>query len=146
MKNDLNILRDYPQKHLRSIGSTGSPLPPEAFEYVYKNIKSDVWLCSMSGGTDVCTAFMGSCIERPVYSGELQCRALGAAIESWNDLGQPVLQEMGELVLIKPMPCMPVSFWNDPENVKYKASYFDYFPGVWPAWRIGLKSQFTMEL
>lgn len=74
---------------------------------------------------------MGSCIERPVYSGELQCRALGAAIESWNDLGQPVLQEMGELVLIKPMPCMPVSFWNDPENVKYKASYFDYFPGVW---------------
>lgn len=131
MKNDLNILRDYPQEHLRSIGSTGSPLPPEAFEYVYKNIKSDVWLCSMSGGTDVCTAFMGSCIERPVYSGELQCRALGAAIESWNDLAQPVFQEMGELVLTKPMPCMPVAFWNDPDKAKYKASYFDYFPGVW---------------
>lgn len=131
MKNQLNISMDFPQKQLRSIGSTGSPLPSEAFEYVYKFIKKDVWLCSMSGGTDVCTAFIGSCIERPVYSSELQCRALGAAIQSWNDQGQSVLGEMGELVIIKSMPCMPVGFWNDPEKIKYKASYFDYYPGIW---------------
>ena len=131
MKNQLNIRMDFPQKYLRSIGSTGSPLPAEAFEYVYRFIKPDVWLCSMSGGTDVCTAFIGSCIERPVYSSELQCRALGAAIQSWNDQGQAVFQEMGELVLTKAMPCMPVAFWNDPLKNTYKASYFDYFPGIW---------------
>ena len=131
MKENLKIGEEFNLSNLKSIGSTGSPLPPEAFDYVYQNIKQDLWLCSMSGGTDVCTAFVGSCIERPVYRSEIQCRALGVSLEVWNENGDSVIKEMGEMVITKPMPCMPIYFWNDKENAKYKASYFELFLNVW---------------
>lgn len=116
---------------LRSLGVTGSPLPPEGFAWVYEKVKSDLWLCSISGGTDVCTAFVGGNPLWPVYEGEIQCRTLGCAMESWNEAGQALLDEVGEMVITQPMPCMPIKFWNDPDFSKYKASYFDTYPGVW---------------
>ncbi|SDM20305.1 acetoacetyl-CoA synthetase [Catalinimonas alkaloidigena] len=116
---------------LRSIGSTGSPLPPEGFDWVYEAVKSDVWLTSMSGGTDVCSAFVGGCPLRPVYEGEIQCRALGCALDAYDDQGQPVRDMMGEMVITQPMPSMPIYFWNDPERARYRDSYFEMFPGVW---------------
>jgi acetoacetyl-CoA synthetase len=116
---------------LRAIGSTGAPLPPEGFRWVYEEVKSEVWLGSVSGGTDVCTALIGSNPLLPVYPGKLQCRELGAAIEAWNEDRQPVWDEVGELVVTAPMPCMPVCFWNDPDESRLRASYFDYFPGIW---------------
>jgi acetoacetyl-CoA synthetase len=90
-----------------------------------------VWLFSTSGGTDVCTAFVGGCPLLPVYQGELQCRALGARVEAWDEEGRPVVDEVGELVITEPMPSMPLFFWNDPEGERYRASYFDMYPGVW---------------
>lgn len=131
MKANIDIKAKYNLQNLRSIGSTGSPLPPEAFDYVYNKIKENLWLCSMSGGTDVCTAFVGSCIERAVYRSEIQCRALGVSLEVWNESGESVLQEMGEMVLTKPMPCMPIYFWNDIDFQRYNASYFELYPNVW---------------
>ncbi len=116
---------------LRSIGSTGSPLPPEGFDWIYKNVKNDVWLTSMSGGTDVCTAFIGGNPLWPVYEGEIQCRALGCAMESWDEQGQPLHDEVGEMIVTRPMPCMPIGFWNDPDGSKYYGSYFEDFPGKW---------------
>lgn len=116
---------------LRSISSTGSPLPPEGFDYVYNNIKKDVWLCSMSGGTDVCTAFVGGCPLLPVYEGEIQCRALGCDLSAWDEKGNDIKEEVGEMVIKQPMPSMPVFFWNDEKFEKYEASYFDVYPGVW---------------
>lgn len=116
---------------LRSIGSTGSPLPPEAFDWIYTHVKPDIWLTSMSGGTDVCTAFVGGNPLLPVYEGEIQCRALGCAMSAFNESGEPVLDEVGEMVVTQPMPCMPIHFWNDPEGTKYRSSYFEDFPGVW---------------
>jgi acetoacetyl-CoA synthetase len=116
---------------LRAIGSTGAPLSPEGFGWVYRGVKSDVWLGSASGGTDVCTAFVLSHPWLPVYPGKLQCRGLGAPIESWNEEGKPVWNEVGEMVLTGPMPCMPVGFWNDPQKERFRAAYFDYYPGIW---------------
>ena len=131
MKMGFDLAAKYDFSALRSIGSTGSPLPPEGFDYVYQKIKNDVWLHSMSGGTDVCTAFVGGCPWRPVYEGVIQCRALGAPVEVWNEAGEPVTDEAGELVLTGPMPSMPVFFWNDAGNLRYRESYFEHFPGVW---------------
>ncbi len=116
---------------LRSIGSTGSPLPPEGFDWVYDHVKPDVWLTSMSGGTDVCTAFVGGNPLWPVHEGEIQCRALGCAMEAWDEQGQPLQDAVGEMVVTQPMPCMPIGFWNDPDGSKYYGSYFEDFPGVW---------------
>jgi acetoacetyl-CoA synthetase len=116
---------------LKSIGSTGSPLAPEGFRWVYEQLKDDVWLFSTSGGTDLCTAFIGACPTLPVYEGELQARALGAKVEAWNEAGEPVVDEVGELVITEPMPSMPLFFWNDPDGERYRESYFDMFPGVW---------------
>jgi len=116
---------------LRTLSSTGSPLPPESFDWVYQSVKSNVWLCSMSGGTDVCTAFVGGCPLWPVRRGEIQCRALGCALEAWDELGNPVTDALGEMVITQPMPSMPVFFWNDPEGVRYRSSYFEMFPGIW---------------
>src|SRR5271165_1476453 len=118
-------------KELRAIGSTGAPLPPEGFHWVYKEVKSNVWLGSISGGTDVCTALIFSNPLLPVYPGKLQCRGLGAPVEAWNEEGKPVWDEVGELVLTAPMPCMPVSFWNDPDGSRMRASYFQHYPGIW---------------
>jgi acetoacetyl-CoA synthetase len=115
---------------LRSVGSTGSPLPIEGFEWVYEKL-GDVWLFSTSGGTDLCTAFVGACPVLPVYAGELQARSLGASVEAWDEEGRPLLDEVGELVITKPMPSMPIYFWNDPDGERYRSSYFDVYPGVW---------------
>jgi acetoacetyl-CoA synthetase len=116
---------------LRAIGSTGSPLPAEGFEWIYEHVKSDVWLYSTSGGTDLCTAFVGACPLLPVYAGELQCRCLGAEVEAFDEEGRPVVDEVGELVITEPMPSMPLYFWNDPDGSRYRESYFEMYPGVW---------------
>jgi acetoacetyl-CoA synthetase len=116
---------------LRAVGSTGSPLSPEGFRWVYDHVGSDTWLFSTSGGTDLCTAFVGGCPIVPVYEGELQARALGAAIESWDPDGRPLIGEVGELVVTEPMPSMPLYLWNDPDGERYRDSYFSMYPGVW---------------
>lgn len=131
MKRSMSPGRDYDLSSLRSIGVTGAPLPPEAFGYVYEAIKADVWLCSMSGGTDVCTAFVGGCPLLPVYMGEIQCRALGCALYAFDEDGQPLEDEVGEMVITKPMPSMPIYFWNDPDKQRYLESYFEMYPGIW---------------
>jgi acetoacetyl-CoA synthetase len=116
---------------LRSVGSTGSPLSPEGFEWVYDHVGSDTWLFSTSGGTDVCTAFVGGVPLLPVYRGELQARALGAKVEAFDEAGNPVIDEVGELVITEPLPSMPVFLWGDEDGSRYRASYFDMYPGVW---------------
>ncbi len=128
---------DYrPREHHRldsivSLGSTGSPLAPEGFDWVYENVKSDLWLVSLSGGTDVCTAFVGGSPWLTVRRGEIQCRSLGCNVLAFDEAGQPLLDEVGELVVADPMPSMPVGFWNDPQDCRYREAYFDVFPGVW---------------
>jgi acetoacetyl-CoA synthetase len=120
---------DLPE--LRSVGSTGSPLPVEGFEWVYEKLGPEVWLFSTSGGTDLCTAFVGGSPLHPVHAGELQCRCLGAAVEAWDEEGRAVVDEVGELVITEPMPSMPLFLWNDPGGERYRESYFDVYPGVW---------------
>ena len=121
----------YDLSKLRGLGSTGSPLPPEGFQWVYDHIKQDIWLASVSGGTDVCSAFLGGSISLPVRAGELQCRSLGAKVEAFDENGRPLIDEMGELVITAPLPSMPLFFWNDPQEKRYRESYFDVYPGVW---------------
>jgi acetoacetyl-CoA synthetase len=116
---------------LRSIGVTGSPLSPDGFGWIYDAVKSDVWLVSMSGGTDVASAFVGGCAWLPVHAGELQARALGARVEAFDPDGRSVVGQTGELVLTAPLPSMPVFFWNDPDGSRYRESYFGMYPGVW---------------
>jgi acetoacetyl-CoA synthetase len=116
---------------LGAVGSTGSPLSPEGFDWIYEHLGADTWLFSTSGGTDLCTAFVGGVALLPVYRGELQGRALGAAVEAWDEDGNPVIDEVGELVVTEPMPSMPVRFWGDPDGSRYRASYFEHYPGVW---------------
>ncbi|MEK6229092.1 MAG: acetoacetate--CoA ligase [Actinomycetota bacterium] len=116
---------------LRSVGSTGSPLSPEGFRWVYDQLGEDTWLFSTSGGTDVCTAFVGGCPLLPVHMGELQARALGAKVEAFDEQGQPLVGEMGELVITEPMPSMPLFFWDDPDGERLRESYFDMYPGIW---------------
>jgi acetoacetyl-CoA synthetase len=116
---------------LDSVGSTGSPLAPEGFDWVRERLGEDVWLFSTSGGTDVCTAFVGGVPTLPVYRGELQARALGAKVEAWSEDGQPLVGEVGELVLTEPMPSMPLYLWGDEDGSRYRESYFSTFPGVW---------------
>jgi acetoacetyl-CoA synthetase len=117
---------------LRHIGSTGSPLSADGFKWVYEHVKPDVWLAPMSGGTDVCTAFVGGCPLLPVRAGEMQCRYLGADVQAFDDAGRPLIGEVGELVVTQPMPSMPIYFWNDLEMKRYRESYFEtYDPGTW---------------
>ncbi|HWD75604.1 MAG TPA: acetoacetate--CoA ligase [Solirubrobacteraceae bacterium] len=116
---------------LRAVGSTGSPLSPEGFRWVYDELGSDTWLFSTSGGTDMCTAFVGGVPVLPVYLGELQGRALGASVEAWDDEGRPLVDEVGELVISRPMPSMPVFFWGDDDGSRLRESYFSMYPGVW---------------
>jgi acetoacetyl-CoA synthetase len=116
---------------LGAIGSTGSPLSPEGFDWIYEQLGTDTWLFSTSGGTDLCTAFVGGTPLLPVYRGELQARALGAAVEAWDEDGKAVIDEVGELVVTEPMPSMPVCFWGDPDGSRYQASYFEHYPGIW---------------
>ena len=116
---------------LRAVGSTGSPLAPEGFQWVYDELGEDTWLFSTSGGTDVCTAFVGGVPLLPVYRGELQARALGAKVEAFDEAGRAVVDEVGELVITEPMPSMPLFFWDDADGSRYRASYFEQYPGVW---------------
>jgi acetoacetyl-CoA synthetase len=116
---------------LKSVGSTGSPLSPEGFQWVYDELGADTWLFSTSGGTDVCTAFVGGVPTLPVYRGELQARSLGCKVESWDEDGRPHIGQVGELVITEPMPSMPLYLWNDPDGSRYRESYFEMFPGVW---------------
>ena len=116
---------------LRAIGSTGSPLPPEAFGWVYERVSKDLLLGSFSGGTDLCTGFVGPCPLLPVRAGIISGRCLGAEVEAYDDDGHPVIGQVGELVITQPMPSMPVGFWNDPGRQRYRESYFETFPGIW---------------
>jgi acetoacetyl-CoA synthetase len=131
LKEGLEPARAHDLSRLRSLGSTGSPLAPEGFSWAYEQVKPDLWLFSTSGGTDVCTAFVGGVPTLPVYRGELQGRALGAAVRAFDEAGREVVDQVGELVITEPMPSMPLFFWNDPDGERYRASYFDVYPGVW---------------
>jgi len=131
MKAQIEPGKSFQLSTLRSIGSTGSPLPPEGFEWIYTHVSSTVWLSSMSGGTDVCSAFVGGNPLWPVYQGEIQCRALGCSLFCFDEDGKTVTDEEGEMVITRPMPSMPVGFWNDEGFRKYTESYFDMYPGIW---------------
>jgi acetoacetyl-CoA synthetase len=116
---------------VRTMTSTGSPLAPEGFDFVYDHVKRDIHLASISGGTDIVSCFVGGNPTGPVWRGEIQCRALGMKVEVWDEQGRPVRQQKGELVCTMPFPSMPVGFWNDPDGRKYHAAYFERFSGVW---------------
>jgi acetoacetyl-CoA synthetase len=131
MKAGLRPADDIDLSALRGLGSTGSPLPPEAFGWVYEAVGRDLQLGSFSGGTDLCTGFVGPCPLLPVRAGIISGRCLGAAVEAYDDVGQPVTGQVGELVITTPMPSMPVGFWGDPDGTRYRESYFEAYPGVW---------------
>lgn len=123
--------RNWDLSSLRQISSTGSPLPAEGFDWVYKEVKSDIWLTSMSGGTDVCTAFVGGNPLLPVHQGEIQCATLGCSLYAASESGAFVQGEVGEMVITQPMPCMPIYFWNDRHKSAYHEAYFSTYPGWW---------------
>ena len=131
MKAESHPGSDFNLSKLKSIGSTGSPLPPEAFNWIYLEVKQNLWLTSISGGTDVCSAFVGGNPLWPVYEGEIQCRALGCALAAYDETGRPVEGEMGEMVITVPMPSMPIFFWGDKNYQRYRESYFEMYPGIW---------------
>jgi acetoacetyl-CoA synthetase len=130
-KSGLEPRSSFALKKLRGIGSTGSPLSVDSFEWVYSAVGEDIWLASVSGGTDVCAPFVGGCPILPVYSGEIQCRCLGAKVESYDEQGNPVVGQVGELVVTEPMPSMPLYLWGDEDGSRYLESYFSMYPGVW---------------
>jgi acetoacetyl-CoA synthetase len=123
--------KKYDLSRIRALGSTGSPLSPEGFAWVYEHVNNDLALESISGGTDLCTAFVGGVRTLPVYAGELQAAMLGAKVEAYDPTGKPVVGEVGELVISEPMPSMPLYFWNDANHERYISSYFEMYPGVW---------------
>lgn len=131
MKADVQPGRQFDLASIRFVGSTGSPLSPAGFEWVYQSVKRDLWLSSLSGGTDLCTAFVLGCPWLPVRAGVIQCRGLGARVEAFDETGVEVVDEVGELVIAEPMPSMPVFFWGDEDGARYRESYFSTFPGVW---------------
>ncbi|MBI5109818.1 MAG: acetoacetate--CoA ligase [Rhodocyclales bacterium] len=116
---------------LRAVGSTGSPLPPEGYQWIYDHLRPDIWLNPISGGTDFAGCFVGGVPTLPVFLGEMQCRCLGARVEAWDEAGRPLIDDVGELVCAAPMPSMPLMFWNDPGDARYRESYFDMYPGAW---------------
>jgi acetoacetyl-CoA synthetase len=130
-KNGCSPGREVRLDALRSVLSTGSPLAPESYDYVYSAVKPAVQLASISGGTDIISCFALGCPVLPVYRGELQCRGLGMAVEIFDPQGHAVQGERGELVCTAPFPSMPLGFWNDPDGSRYHAAYFERFPGVW---------------
>ena len=132
MKSGLSPRSKYDLSKLKSFSSTGAPMTPEAYAFVYESVHDDIWLGPISGGTDVVAFFVGGCPILPVRAGEMQCRALGVKAEAFNSDGQPVIDEVGELVISAPMPSMPLYLWNDDEQQsRYHDSYFAEFPGVW---------------
>jgi acetoacetyl-CoA synthetase len=131
MKAGIEPKRTHSLTSLRTLTSTGSPLAPEAFDYVYDKIKGDVHLASFSGGTDIVSCFVQGNPIGPVWRGEIQARGLGMAVDVFDENARPVRGDKGELVCVKSFPCMPIGFWNDPDDTKYRAAYFERFPGVW---------------
>ena len=131
MKAGITPAAEFDLTALNGLGSTGSPLPPEGFHWVYESVKPDILLNSYSGGTDMCTGFVGSCPLLPVHAGEIQARCLGARVESYDPEGRPLVDQVGELVITEPMPSMPLYFWSDPDGTRLRESYFEMFPGVW---------------
>lgn len=131
MKEGLDPSSRFDLTQLKSISSTGSPLPPEGFKWCYDHVKKDLSIASISGGTDVCTAFILGVPTLPVYAGELQCRGLGAKVDSFDESGHSIINEVGELVLTEPFPSMPIYFWNDDDGTRMQDSYFDMYKGIW---------------
>lgn len=131
LKAGIDPIRTHDLSAMRTVGSTGSPLVPESFDYVYEHIKKDVCLSSLSGGTDIVSCFMLGNPAGPVWRGEIQMRGLGLKVEVWDENGKPVKGEKGELVCTRPFPCMPIGFWNDPGDKRYKAAYFERYPNIW---------------
>jgi acetoacetyl-CoA synthetase len=130
-KSGLIPKEEFNLTNLKTVLSTGSPLAEENFKYVYEKVKNDIQLSSISGGTDIISCFVLGNPILPVYSGEIQCRGLGMKVEAFNEKGESGIEEKGELVCSEPFPSMPVYFWNDPVGEKYKAAYFEHYPGVW---------------
>jgi acetoacetyl-CoA synthetase len=116
---------------LESVTLAGSPVTPECMDWIYNNVKKDLWVASGSGGTDVCTGFVMGAPTLPVYAGEIQARALGCAVYAYNERGEKIVNQVGELVITAPLPSMPVCFWNDVDNERYLESYFGEYPGIW---------------
>ncbi len=131
IKAGIHPNRDYDLSRIRAVGSTGSPLTVDGFAWVYDNVNGDLALESVSGGTDLCTAFVGGCRLLPIFAGEIQGACLGAKVQAFDDNGEPLVDEVGELVITEPMPSMPLYFWNDENFARYQDSYFDVYPGVW---------------
>jgi acetoacetyl-CoA synthetase len=131
IKRRIHPNQQFDLSRIRAVGSTGSPLSPEGFQWIYDNINRDLALESLSGGTDLCTAFVGGARILPIYRGEIQGASLGAKVQAFNEHCEPVVGEVGELVITEPMPCMPLYLWNDPQMVRYRESYFEVCPGVW---------------
>jgi acetoacetyl-CoA synthetase len=131
LKAHLSPAKDNDLAELRALGSTGAPLSPEGFQWIADEVGKEVQICSVSGGTDLCTAFVGSAPDVPVWLGELSCRSLGAAVESWSPDGKPLVDEVGELVITKPMPSMPLYLWADSSGDRMRESYFEPYPGTW---------------
>ena len=123
--------RDFDLSRVKCVATTGSPLPPDGFRWIHDEVAEDLWIASVSGGTDVCSCFAGAVPTLPVHIGELQAPGLGTDLQAWDPRGRPVVDEVGELVVTRPMPSMPVRFWNDPDGSRYRDSYFEMFPGVW---------------
>jgi acetoacetyl-CoA synthetase len=131
MRSGAEPLSSNSLRELRGFGSTGSALSTDGFEWLYAHVKRDLWVASISGGSDLCTAFVGGCPTLPVRSGEIQCRNLGADVAAFDESGREVVGEMGELVIRQPMPSMPLFLWGDESGERYRESYFGVFPGVW---------------
>lgn len=130
-KSGLTPKNEFSLNSLEMVGSTGSPLPPEGYKWVYDYVGDDVIVNSTSGGTDICSSFVGGNPILPVYAGEIQCRTLGTKVEAYNEQGEPVIEEVGEMVITQPLPCMPIYFWGDEDGSRYRDSYFSMYPGVW---------------
>ncbi|MFJ2560119.1 MULTISPECIES: acetoacetate--CoA ligase [unclassified Streptomyces] len=123
--------RDHDLSRIGCVATTGSPLPPDGFRWLHDEVAEDLWIASVSGGTDVCSCFAGAVPTLPVHVGELQAPCLGTDLQAWDAQGRPVIGEVGELIVTQPMPSMPVRFWNDPDGSRYRDSYFEMFPGAW---------------
>ncbi|MEU2158193.1 acetoacetate--CoA ligase [Streptomyces sp. NPDC019396] len=123
--------RDHDLSRVKCVATTGSPLPPDGFRWLHDEVREDLWIASVSGGTDVCSCFAGAVPTLPVHIGELQAACLGTDLQAWDPHGKPLTGEVGELVVTNPMPSMPIHFWNDPDGSRYRDSYFEMFPGVW---------------
>ncbi|MFE9370956.1 acetoacetate--CoA ligase [Streptomyces sp. NPDC006711] len=130
-KAEVHPGRDFDLSRIKGVATTGSPLPPDGFRWLHDEVREDLWIASVSGGTDVCSCFAGAVPTLPVHIGELQAPCLGTDLQAWDAQGRPVIGEVGELVVTNPMPSMPIRFWNDPDGSRYRDSYFEMFSGVW---------------